>query len=65
MSDLFDDSLERKLSDEEVSALLVLSDFSESNSSWSISMSFFNSSQAGAWGLSAVLACILSWLLDA
>lgn len=64
VSDVLDDSLERKLSDEEVSALLVLSDLSESDGARSVSVGLLDASEGAGWGLSAVLASVLSWLLD-
>lgn len=62
VSNILDDSLERKLSDEEVSASLVLSDFSDGDGSRSESVSLLDTTH---WGLSgALLAGVFPWLLD-
>jgi hypothetical protein len=45
---LSDESLERKLSDEELSALLESSDFSEGNCSWSESVWLLDTSWGGS-----------------
>jgi hypothetical protein len=64
-SDVLDQSLERKLSDQEVGGSLVLSDFSDSNSSWSESVWLLNTSHSsGGWGLGLGGGDLLSWLLD-
>lgn len=63
VGDVFHDSLERKLSDEEVSGSLVLSDLSDGHGSWSESVGLLDTSD---WGLSgALLAGVLPWFLDA
>ena len=48
LSDLSDESLEGKFSDEELSALLVASDFSQSHSTRSISVGLLDSSSGGS-----------------
>jgi len=62
VGNILDDSLERKLSDQEVGASLVLSDFSDGDGSRSESVSLLNSSHRGLSG--ALLASVFSWLLD-
>lgn len=54
VSNVSDESLERELSDEEISGLLVLSDFSESNGAGSESVGFLDSTGGGG-GLSSGL----------
>jgi hypothetical protein len=54
MSDFSDESLEGELSNEEISALLVLSDFSKSDGSGSVSVGLLDSSGGGG-GLSGGL----------
>ena len=62
VGDVLDDSLERKLSDEEVGASLVLSDLSDGDGSRSESVGLLDSAD---WGLSGALgAGVFSWLLD-
>ena len=61
-SNLSDESLEGELSDEELSALLEFSDFSESNSSWSESVGLLDSSLSGGGSLLGLLVSdVLSW----
>jgi len=48
MSDFSDESLERKLSDEEISGLLVLSDFSKSDGTGSISVGLLDTTGSGS-----------------
>ena len=62
-SDFSDESLERKLSDEEFSGFLESSDFSKSDGSWSESVCSLDST--GGWGLTFGLfvSDVLSWLL--
>ena len=48
MSDFSDESLERKLSDEEISGLLVLSDFSKSDGTGSVSMGLLDTTSSGS-----------------
>ena len=64
VSDFLNKSLERKLSDKKLSRLLVSSDFSSGNSSWSESVWFLNAS--GGWGrlLSSLGVELFSWFLD-
>ena len=62
--DFSDESLERKLSDEELGRLLVLSDHSESNSAWSESMGLLDTSTGWDGGLGG-LGDHLSWGLGA
>ena len=63
VGDVFDDSLERKISDEEVSGSLVLSDLSDGDGSWSKSVGLLDSTD---WGLSGALDTgVFSWLFDA
>ena len=47
LSDLTDQTLEGELSDEELSGLLVTSDFSESDGSWLVSVGLLDTS--GGW----------------
>jgi hypothetical protein len=47
LSNFSDQSLERKLADQQLSALLILSDFSESDGSWAISVGLLDSSGSG------------------
>jgi len=47
MSNFSDESLERKLSDEEISGLLVLSDFSQSDGTGSISVGLLDTTSSG------------------
>jgi len=54
MSDFSDESLERKLSDEEISRFLVFSDFSQSDGTGSISMGLLDTTGSGG-GLSSSL----------
>lgn len=63
MSNVLDNSLERKLSDEKVSRSLVLSDLSNGDGSRSESVSLLDSSHRSLSG--GLLAGVLSWLLDA
>ena len=60
MSDFSDESLERKLSDEEISGLLVLSDFSEGNGTGSISMGFLDTTGSGGGFSSSLGSELLS-----
>jgi hypothetical protein len=46
LGDFSDKSLERKLSDQQLSGLLVSSDFSQSDSSWSVSVRLLDSSSS-------------------
>jgi hypothetical protein len=62
VGDVLDDSLERKLSDQEVGASLVLSDFSDGNGSRSESVSLLDTADRGLSG--ALLAGVFPWLLD-
>ena len=64
VGDVLDDSLERKLSDQKIGGLLVLSDLSESDGTWSVSVWLLDTS--GNWGaLSGGLAGdVLSWSLN-
>lgn len=62
VSDVFDDSLERELSDQEISASLVLSDFSDGDGSRSESVSLLDTAHRGLSG--ALLSSVFSWLLD-
>ncbi len=48
MSDFSDESLEGKLSDEEISGLLVLSDFSEGDGTGSVSMGLLDTTGSGS-----------------
>ena len=61
VSNLSDESLEWELSDEEVGGLLVLSDFSKGDGTWSVSVRLLDTSSG--WGaLSRSLRCeLLSW----
>ena len=64
LGDLTDETLEGKLSDQELSRFLVSSDLSKSDGSWSVTMRFLDSS--GGWGaLSGSLGCqLFSWSLS-
>ena len=59
MSDFSDESLEGQFSDEEVSAFLVLSDFSKGDGAWSESVGFLDAT--GGWG--ALAGCLGGELL--
>jgi hypothetical protein len=48
LGNLTDETLERELSDQELSGLLVATDFTESDSSWLISVGLLDTS--GRWG---------------
>jgi len=65
LSNFSDKSLERKLSDQEFSRLLVLSDFSESDCTWLISVRLLETTSAWSFGgLSCGLGGeLLSWCL--
>ena len=65
VSDFSNESLERKLSDEEFSRFLESSDFSEGNSSWSESVSSLDST--GSWGFTfgLLVSDVFSWLFGA
>ena len=58
LSDFTDKTLERQLSDQQLSWLLISSDFSQSDCSWSVSVRFFHTT---SWGraLSCCLRCQL------
>ena len=61
LSDFTDQTLERQLSDQQLSRFLVSSDFSESNSSWSVSVRLLHTT---SWRctLSSGFRCqLLSW----
>jgi hypothetical protein len=60
-SDFSDESLERKLSDEELGALLEFSDFSECDCSWSESMWLLDSTGWGGGLLGLLVGDVLSW----
>jgi len=66
VGDFSDESLERKLSNEELGRFLEFSDVSKSNGSWSESMWSLDASD-NSWGFSLVGGLggsnILSWLL--
>ena len=64
LCDLSDKSLERKLSDQEFGRLLVSSDLSKGDGTWTVSVWLLDSS--GGWGrLSGGLGCkLLSWGLS-
>ena len=56
------ESLEGELSDEEFSALLESSDFSESDCAWSESVGFLDTAAGGSVGLLCLFMCnVLSW----
>ena len=63
VGDFSNESLERKLSDEEFSGFLESSDLSEGDSSWSESVGSLDTT--GGWGLTFGLfvSDVLSWLL--
>ena len=60
LSDFTDKTLERQLSDQQLSWLLISSDFSQSDCSWSVSVRFF---QTTSWG-SALACCLRCQLLS-
>ena len=60
LSDFTDKSLERQISDQQLSWLLISSDFSQSDCSWSVSVRFF---QTTSWG-SALAGCLRCQLLS-
>ena len=62
-SDFSDESLERKLSDKELSGFLILSDHSEGDSSWSESVGFLHSGDLSV-SLLGGLGNHLSWGLS-
>lgn len=64
LSDVSDESLEWELSDQQLSGLLVSSDFTESNGAWSESVGLLDASDS--WGgLSSGLASdVLAWGLS-
>ena len=64
LGDLTDETLEGKLSDQELSRFLVSSDLSKSDGSWSVTMRFLDSSSG--WGaLSGGLGSqLFSWSLS-
>ena len=64
LGDFSDYSLERKLSDQEISASLVLSDFSDGNGSRSESVSLLDTSDWGLGLSGALLTGVLPRLLD-
>jgi histone H3 len=64
-SDLSNESLERKLSNEELSGFLESSDFSEGDGSWSESVWFLHTSGSGGGGsLLGLGSDVLSWSLS-
>ena len=65
VGDFSNESLERKLSDEEFSGFLESSDLSEGDSSWSESVGSLDTT--GGWGLTFGLfvSDVLSWLFSA
>ena len=64
LGDLTDQTLEGKLSDQELSRFLVSSDLSKSDGSWSVTVRFLDSS-SGWRTLSGGLGCqLLSWSLS-
>ena len=64
VSDFSNESLERKLSDEEFSGFLESSDLSEGDGSWSESVGSLDST--GGWGLTfgLLVSDVFSWLLS-
>ena len=58
LSDFTDKTLERQLSDKQLSWLLISSDFSQSDCSWSVSVRFFHTTSSGS-ALSCCLRCQL------
>ena len=63
--DLTDESLEWELSDEELSALLELSDLTEGNGSWSESVGLLDATSGGGLLGSSLVGNVLSWVLGA
>lgn len=59
LSDLADETLERKLPDEQLGALLVATDFSKSHGTWPVPMGLLHSSGGG----SALPSCLCGELL--
>ena len=64
-SDLSDESLERKLSDEELGGFLESSDLSKCDSAWSESVSSLHSNVGWRFTLGLLVGDVLSWLLGA
>jgi len=60
LSDISDESLERQLADEKFSGLLVLSDFSESDSSWSESVGLLDATDSWCSLSSGLASDVLS-----
>ena len=65
VGDLSHESLERKLSDEELCGLLESSDLSESDGSGSESVGSLDSTSRGGLALGLLVSNVLSWLLGA
>jgi hypothetical protein len=64
LSDLTNKSLEWKFADEELSALLVLSDFTEGDGSWAIAVWLLDTTGARRALLSCLGGKMLLWLLS-
>ena len=64
VGDILDESLERKLSDQEISGLLVLSDFSGGNGTGSESVGLLDTTGCGGRLLGGLRVELLSGLLD-
>ena len=65
VGDLSDESLERKLSDEELGGLLESSDLSESDSAGSESVGSLDATSRWGLALGLLVSDVLSWLLGA
>ncbi|KAH3666084.1 hypothetical protein OGAPHI_004273 [Ogataea philodendri] len=61
LSDFSDQSLERKLSDQELSRLLESSDFSQSNSTWLISVRLLDTTSSWGGFSGSLRSKLLSW----
>jgi len=64
MSDFSNESLERKLSDEEVSGLLELSDFSQSDGTRSVSVGLLDTTSSGSALSGSLGGELFSWGLS-
>ena len=62
LGDFTDEPLEGELPDEELGALLVSADFTESDGSWSETMGLLDSSGRGWGGLAGCLGCCLLYM---
>ena len=63
LSDFTDQALEGQFSDEKFSALLVPSDFSQSDCTWSVTMGFFDTSSGRGALASSLCGQLFTWCL--